>query len=1555
MQEEKDALSNGYRIDAETGEVFPMTDEVGETSPLEEAEEALPTASGAGGEEAFHAPDGGEPGRSAPKGKKRRGNKKLIAMICAAVAVLAAAATLLGVFLRGKTVDEPPVLYSLEFLGLDREVTVTGEAGAAYTAPDTAREGYQFEGWYSDAEYANRVELPAVMPAENMQFFARYSQLYTVCFWDESELLADFTGKAGTAISVPETQKAGFVCEGWFSDLEGTQPAQAPTSIPEGGGNYYVKYAELFTVTFWDGETELARFTGKRGTKIEAPDAQKQGYDFEGWSNGTEITVPHATIEGNARFFAQFAKLYTVVFWDEGTELYRLTGKAGVAVQIPQPQKDGFVFHGWRAESGEEVTPSAVLQADANYYTLFARLYSVEFKAEGECVQSLQKEAGEEIAAPAAPDKTGHTFVGWFEEKDAGQEVLSFPQTVARDVVFVALYGENPFLTFYANVPLGAQASGEMKAREGEYGKENIVAADNAFAVEGYEFAGWAESADGFVAYGNGADIAFSAHKTLFAQWARAYKSAGDGGIIFYTPLAEGYPAYVVGEKRITGDLAINALGDTEYFFLTGSGELCGRLNLDGSYESKSEESGWYALADGKAYLGGYGEAGMWCGGQSERGTYRIEMQTLLYYAGEARTGIYRFDRAAGEMVFVDNCAAYGNYYGEHMSALVLGAQAEFNGEKGVYVAAGEAVYFYFNGVETQGRLANNRLEYGGNTYERIDGELTLYGEAGEMLKFIPDGSKSERAAEWCAGGETLEGTLIVGDVPVFRGGNEGYVYEWELEISLSGRSVRIAKRQERIRYVNAEELLQFEAGERDGYAVLWRITNGEKDVIEGSAFTTAEGDPFFVALQPRSAAKEYKGTLGGIGYTYKCTFGSGEFHCDWYGLRRSTLYSGAFCYETVEYAGGRGYEAYEGYAVRERIEARLTENGEGISPRFLFLRGQTEVSLITEGAHAGRYELTFTRNTNGYLSGMSAVKYRNLSAGGGLLAMDGEREVSFLFSEPDWRECEITRREEHGYPLLLADGHIFLREGEELNECTYRLFDKIKTLTAGGRVLYAEVETESGVQDAKEHDGAWLVEEELYTLRITFTGSGAEMRAVTERIDRLFCAAGERLRERTEVYYTMREPDVLGQLVRVTSGGRDQCILDTFDTERGLCIRVSDENGEAADWLFTAGEPEIIYAARQEETLGDVVRFTVLYTDDWYTMLPRASFYFNGGKSCEGTLSHTGNEWVWQSAEAAFEGLEIKMSVARGAIEVDPFTLQAEGVPEIIAQGDAQAIVYKSGGSLRLGGFTVEGVACDEHTEPLKNVFYFPEEGYLLLAEEERIATVTELTATDGRFVFTYAQISDLEVVPLGLSKEGSALFGQFTMGDAFVFRGEKAYSVVLFDGMLQVFEGAPKLYVLLFKNGAEEKTVYAPAGAFELPVLPLTNGYKHVGWKISGKDIYTGSYTVDGNASFTAEWAPCRTVNIYLSPEDAYEGRIYAALEVKKKDDTDWIYLEEDLSALGLLPQKEGFVAEWYTFYAVDYDPETGEGGCDFPFNGDWDNEADGIVLIWKEAKQQ
>ena len=60
--------------------------------------------------------------------------------------------------------------------------------------------------------------------------------------------------------------------------------------------------------------------------------------------------------------------------------------------------------------------------------------------------------------------------------------------------------------------------SGEMKALTAEEGTEITLTA-NAFTKEGYTFSGWATSADGNIAYTDGAKIKLTADITLYAQW----------------------------------------------------------------------------------------------------------------------------------------------------------------------------------------------------------------------------------------------------------------------------------------------------------------------------------------------------------------------------------------------------------------------------------------------------------------------------------------------------------------------------------------------------------------------------------------------------------------------------------------------------------------------------------------------------------------------------------------------------------------------------------------------------------------------------------------------------------------------------------------------------------------------------------------------------------------------------------------------------------------------------------------------------------------------------
>ena len=54
-----------------------------------------------------------------------------------------------------------------------------------------------------------------------------------------------------------------------------------------------MKTTETYTIIFKDGEEILKTITGEPGTNVSAPNVEKEGHDFNGWSiNGESPILP---------------------------------------------------------------------------------------------------------------------------------------------------------------------------------------------------------------------------------------------------------------------------------------------------------------------------------------------------------------------------------------------------------------------------------------------------------------------------------------------------------------------------------------------------------------------------------------------------------------------------------------------------------------------------------------------------------------------------------------------------------------------------------------------------------------------------------------------------------------------------------------------------------------------------------------------------------------------------------------------------------------------------------------------------------------------------------------------------------------------------------------------------------------------------------------------------------------------------------------------------------------------------------------------------------------
>ena len=173
---------------------------------------------------------------------------------------------------------------------------VDGQA-ASFTGSKTVadvtiptKDGYTFNGWYSDSECKN----PVVNTAAITNGMTLYSD------WTKNTVTVTVDGKdtvfdEGTKVSqITKPTKEGYTFSGWYSDAACTSKI-SDTAVLTAGMTVYAGWtqnsapaAEKIKITV-DGK-EMTFDEGTKVSQITKP--TKEGYTFNGWYSDIDLTVP---------------------------------------------------------------------------------------------------------------------------------------------------------------------------------------------------------------------------------------------------------------------------------------------------------------------------------------------------------------------------------------------------------------------------------------------------------------------------------------------------------------------------------------------------------------------------------------------------------------------------------------------------------------------------------------------------------------------------------------------------------------------------------------------------------------------------------------------------------------------------------------------------------------------------------------------------------------------------------------------------------------------------------------------------------------------------------------------------------------------------------------------------------------------------------------------------------------------------------------------------------------------------------------------------------------
>lgn len=297
-----------------------------------------------------------------------------------------------------------PKTHTLTFVSGDGTeiASITANAGDGITPPaDPVREGYSFDGWFLADDFSGEaVELPAVMPDEDITYYAKFSELPTaVLSLDAGEggtlATSQFEVTVGTNISefledIVPSVVGDVVFGGWFNGNVALSESQ---TMPATGLTLTAKYQVGYSV-----EIYLQNVEGDGYTQDETA-----SFEETGWLGDT-VTGSSIDFDTPAHFRLNATRSQSVelgtgenvlrVYFDRYTYsiYYRAAAPSGTessgemederdirnGASVPVKQSgfevEGYRFAGWATADGGEVVyqPGDAITLNGRSVTLYA-------------------------------------------------------------------------------------------------------------------------------------------------------------------------------------------------------------------------------------------------------------------------------------------------------------------------------------------------------------------------------------------------------------------------------------------------------------------------------------------------------------------------------------------------------------------------------------------------------------------------------------------------------------------------------------------------------------------------------------------------------------------------------------------------------------------------------------------------------------------------------------------------------------------------------------------------------------------------------------------------------------------------------------------------------------------------------------------------------------------------------------------------------------------------------------------------------------------------------
>ncbi len=204
--------------------------------------------------------------------------------------------------------------------------------------PVSERQGYDFDGWYTDADLTVPLSFETLRSGDTVLAYAAWTKLLNIHWVVEGDVVHSETMREGDTLALPDAPEiVGYAFTGWVDEFG--EPLETPHIVKTDMTLYATFEAAVFTLTFETGleEAGLEPLTLPYGTPLELPVPVSLSHVFVRWYEDDALTLPFERTNmpsSSMTLYARFVDLDGEAFTIEEIGLASLTEASLHPVQV---------------------------------------------------------------------------------------------------------------------------------------------------------------------------------------------------------------------------------------------------------------------------------------------------------------------------------------------------------------------------------------------------------------------------------------------------------------------------------------------------------------------------------------------------------------------------------------------------------------------------------------------------------------------------------------------------------------------------------------------------------------------------------------------------------------------------------------------------------------------------------------------------------------------------------------------------------------------------------------------------------------------------------------------------------------------------------------------------------------------------------------------------------------------------------------------------------------------------------------------------------------------